>query len=526
MTEAELAFAFAEEAIIEAAEMESPILSFENEKYRALDRLPESISELVLLRQLFLSRTHVTELAPISELQQLEELWLQGTPLRDISPLAGMFSLKDLVLNETDVEDISPLARLTELRDLHLNNTPVSDISVVANLSLLDELQFGRTRVSDIKPLENLEKLQYLDLIYTPVMDLRPLRKSLERAAVGRLNTLMLDNCAAVQADPRIAEILRQKDQRARARILLKYLEDWEPTVEAPPTSVTLQGPILSDSLIDIEREADQFYAAALTDIPAKPMDRRHDELVQTLAFISGRIGNTATENRLGKEICQNFRDYAQFVRQSPVNGRILWFLANGVRAVLADPYEAEALDGFDTSQVTGFLSENDALIQEYYPDAMRGAQFETETPPDVLSRELRTQLVAARDILAAEDARGVFAPNVSDTLEMLIRREEGARRGYLTAATEEDREAAGKELQRISVQSTAVLGRIKGRLKQWLKNTGEWAKIQAAHAKDNPITTLGGIGTASVPVYWVVQQLTPVFEFLWKLIGNLALPF
>ncbi|WP_415919241.1 hypothetical protein [Tateyamaria sp. SN6-1] len=269
-------------------------------------------------------------------------------------------------------------------------------------------------------------------------------------------------HCAATGIDPRIKEISEIEDDSERARALFDYLKDWTPPGAPPPLLLT--GPLLSDSLIEIERAADEFYAASLTDTSAKPVDQRHADLVEALNFISTRLSGT-TENRLGKEICQNFQDYAQFVLQTPVNGRILWFLANGVRAVLSDPYKVEALDGFDMSRITGFLSESDALIQEYYPDAMRGAQFETETPPDVLSRELPPRLAAARDILAAEDARGVFAQNVSDTLEMLIRREEGARRGYLTAATDEDREAAGKELQRVSVQATAVLGRINGRL-------------------------------------------------------------
>jgi hypothetical protein len=221
----------------------------------------------------------------------------------------------------------------------------------------------------------------------------------------------------------------------------------------------------------------------------------------------------------------QTFEDYAQFVVQEPVNGRILWFLARGIRSVLADPYLADALDGFDTSQIVGFLSENDALVQEYYPDAMRGAQFETETAPEILSTELPKQLAAAKEILEAEDARGVFAPNVSDTLEMLSRRAEGARRGYATATTEEDREAAGKELQQVSVQSTALLGRIKGRLNDWLKRTGNWTKQNTDYAKENPMTT-AAVATGAAPgVSWVVQQITPIFEALWKLIGNLPLP-
>lgn len=232
-----------------------------------------------------------------------------------------------------------------------------------------------------------------------------------------------------------------------------------------------------------------------------------------------------SANNPMSRDIRKNFEDYAEFVQQAPINGRILGYLATGVRGALADPYTADALDGFDTSRIMFFLGEHDALVREYYPDALRGAEYDTETDPEVLSAELPGQLSAAKEILAAEDAQGVFAPSVSDTLEMLERRMEGARRGYLTAAEPDDHAAAGKELQRLSVQITAVVGRIKARLGEWLKRTKAYLRNEVEAAHEDAIGAVGKWGGAIAAVEWVVQRMTPVFEYLWKLVGNLPLP-
>ncbi|MEL7133802.1 MAG: leucine-rich repeat domain-containing protein, partial [Pseudomonadota bacterium] len=134
MTEAELAFAFAEQAVKEATELETPDLVLSSAKYAALECFPQAISEHKLLYRLYADRTQVTDLTPIASLTQLKELWLQRTPIHDLSPLTGLLDLEELQLSETNVVDLSPLRSLNSLERLTVNNTHVSSVAVLSEL--------------------------------------------------------------------------------------------------------------------------------------------------------------------------------------------------------------------------------------------------------------------------------------------------------------------------------------------------------------------------------------------------------
>ncbi|MEM7630885.1 MAG: leucine-rich repeat domain-containing protein [Pseudomonadota bacterium] len=233
MTEADLAFAFAEQAIKEATELETPDLYFNSRNYTALERLPEHISKHLLLYRLQMTGTQVSDLTPISSLVQLKELWIQDTPVHDLSPLSRLVDLEELVLSKTNVVDITPLGYLTSLKCLTVNDSTLVSIAGLSRLQQLEELEIRGTQVKDVSPLSELPNLKLLNLRKTPIVDLRPLRNVLHRVASGLAPFPLLDGCAAVQVDPNIAEIIQLKDERASGRILLEYLEDWEPPVEA-----------------------------------------------------------------------------------------------------------------------------------------------------------------------------------------------------------------------------------------------------------------------------------------------------
>ena len=115
-------------------------------------------------------------------------------------------------------------------------------------------------------------------------------------------------------------------------------------------------------------------------------------------------------------------------------------------------------------------------------------------------------------------DQNGLFAPSVSDALEMMHRRAEGARRKIVTGDAEEA-EAGTTDLRRTAVLVTAYLGRIKGRLTQWVNK-------QLAYARDNPATAAVTSAAFVTLAQQMIASVTPVFNALWKLIGNLPLPF
>jgi hypothetical protein len=549
MTDAELAFAAAEAEIAAARAEGWEFLDLSGDAFRALERIPESIASLPRLKSLDLDYTKVADLRPLSGLKPLSELRilrLEYTAVTDLGPLSGLTALRELNLDGTAVTDLTALSGLTAMMALRLTDTAVEDVTPLSGLTGLTLLLLANTKVTDLTPLSGLRALWWLNLDGTTVTDLRPLSGLTALTDLGLDKTMVTDlrplrtlrllvekslwtgltfaRCAAT-ADPEIARIAAIDDPRERAAALFAYLDGLDPPDPVVDEEI-LRGPVLSDSLAEIEERDAQFHAVAMPDTAVRAADRRHDDLVGSLQFIAARLGATETQNRIGREVAQSLADYAGHVAADRINARILWFLAQGIRAVLADPDLAAALDGFDSTRLTLFLSENDALIRDYYPDALRGPQFESTADPETLTRAVPPRLAAAREILARADAEGIFAPSVSSTLEILQRRFDGARKGLATAPTEVERQAAGQELRRVSVQITAYLGRIRGRLMQWRARTGTWAKQQADHAREHPVATTGNLGAAYVGVDLVIRNLTPLFQELWRLIGSLPLPF
>ncbi|SFE83421.1 leucine-rich repeat domain-containing protein [Roseivivax sediminis] len=93
MSDADAAFAKAEEMIEEATRDGAERLSFDLEEMRAFDRLPARIAEARTLRRIELDKTQVSDLAPLSGLTALRGLWLNGT---QASELAALSEVSDL----------------------------------------------------------------------------------------------------------------------------------------------------------------------------------------------------------------------------------------------------------------------------------------------------------------------------------------------------------------------------------------------------------------------------------------------
>jgi Leucine-rich repeat (LRR) protein len=171
-------------------------LDLRDERYRALDRIPQDIATLSALKTLRLDQTAVSDLAPLAALTALEELTLNQTAVSDLAPLAALTALRTLRLNQTAVSDLAPLATLTALENLSLNQTAVSDLAPLAALTALQVLWLNQTAVSDLAPLATLTALQWLDLDETAVRDLAPL------AALTALQRLWLGQTAVSDLAP------------------------------------------------------------------------------------------------------------------------------------------------------------------------------------------------------------------------------------------------------------------------------------------------------------------------------------
>jgi|GEM_PF-1644674 len=534
MTDADKAYDAAQRLIAEAKEQGTTHLSFDTAETHALTRLPPEIAALSALRILDLRNTQITDLQPLTALTGLTalslgntqisnlklltaltgltQLYLDNTPITDLQPLTALTGLIALSLGYTPITDLQPLMALTGMTTLLLNHTQISDLQPLTALTGLTTLSLGSTQITDLQPLAALTGLTTLWLDNTQITDLRPLRNLQGLVENPKQNGLTFTKTPATRAAPRIAEIAAIEDPANRARELFAYLR---------PSSIeaALQGPILSDALTDVTKPVDRFEATALTDTAERPIDRRHDQLLETAQIASQMLGRVETQNRIGRDVAESLSEYARFALVSPTNPRLLNYLANSVRAAIVNPETAASLDAFDNERILGFLAEHDALIREYYTAALAGPSFEAETAPAVLLAELFPKLASAKQILQEADQAGLFAPSVSDALEMLHRRAEGAKRVYLTSGDPAEREQATKELRRNSVLVTAYLGRITGRVTQWIETQRQ--KPIRDHA-DDALRLAGLLRIAEE----VVTKLKPVFEALWHMIGNLRLPF
>ena len=221
----------------------------------------------------------------------------------------------------------------------------------------------------------------------------------------------------------------------------------------------------------------------------------------------------------LFRSVAVSFVDYAAFSAQALLNPRILNYLANSIRVAIEDEDLRAALDAFDLGNIAGFLAEHDALIRDYYQRALIGPVFEVATDIDRLRTELFPKLASAKAILRQADLDGLFAPSVSSALEMLERRAEGARRRLTTSGDPGLIAQAGQELRRNSVLVTAYLGRIKGRLTQWVAKEAE--RVSA-----DPADRMAVWYVLYDAARRVIDGLTPIFADLWHLIGTLPLPW
>jgi len=282
---------------------------------------------------------------------------------------------------------------------------------------------------------------------------------------------------------------------------------------------IALQGPILRETLADITKPAAQFEATSLVDEPERSADCTHDDLLATMRFAAERMARTDARNKIGKAVVDSFVDYTKFSGQTPLNPRILNYLANGIRVAIADDFLSASLDAFDKTAISGFLAEHDTFIRDYYPSSLTGPTHDVEASTETLVGELFPKLASAKEILKKADADGLFAPSVSDALEMLERRAEGARRKLATSMDPGELKPADQDLRRNSVLVTAYLGRITGRLKQWLI-------LQGTKAKEDPVDGALRANGMIDAAKRVVDTLKPVFDYLWQLIGNIPLPF
>ncbi|MFT7596971.1 MAG: hypothetical protein ACI8R4_004313, partial [Paracoccaceae bacterium] len=106
-------------------------LWLDDDPFHALNRIPPEIAELDNLEYLHLSRTQVSDLAPLKALSELQGLYLDQTQVSDLAPLRTLTGLNVLTLDQTQVSDLRPIRSIPELIDsvwskVWFGNTPAA----------------------------------------------------------------------------------------------------------------------------------------------------------------------------------------------------------------------------------------------------------------------------------------------------------------------------------------------------------------------------------------------------------------
>jgi len=121
-----------------------------------------SLSGLVDLRVLSLSKSEITDINALSTLVNLVVLDLENNSIEDVSPLSGM-NLEYLTLSGNNfLSDIGPLGSCDRLESLFIDRCMIGNLSPLASYTNLKHLAISPNATTDLSPLGSLTKLESL----------------------------------------------------------------------------------------------------------------------------------------------------------------------------------------------------------------------------------------------------------------------------------------------------------------------------------------------------------------------------
>jgi serine/threonine-protein kinase len=194
-----------------------------------------------LVGRLSLPGPMIRDISPVRALRDLEALQCQGdwdratgrmsrSPLADLSPLRGM-KLRELYVSVTSVSDLAPLRDLPNLEVLHVTSTPVTDLAPLSGSKLVD-FACVTCKVSDLFPLRGAP-LEILDVRLSGVTDLSAIEGAPIR--ILRCDPSLLPGAAFLRSvkslekinDRPAAEVLEKPPAPARVEAGSKDAQGW-----------------------------------------------------------------------------------------------------------------------------------------------------------------------------------------------------------------------------------------------------------------------------------------------------------
>ena len=152
------------------------------------------IKNILDLREIDLSNTGLTDLAPISKMTRLRKLDISQNPISNLGPLKSLTLLKNLDFSQTQVQDISAVQFAPNLVEIRGSGSQVEDLGPVQYLQKLEIVDLSETRIKDLSPLSNSQSIKRLSLASCPLQSIESLGtlRMLEFLNLSGVNTSQL----------------------------------------------------------------------------------------------------------------------------------------------------------------------------------------------------------------------------------------------------------------------------------------------------------------------------------------------
>ncbi|MEM6905378.1 MAG: hypothetical protein AAF568_05750 [Pseudomonadota bacterium] len=360
--------------------------------------------------------------------EQLEAYRLAETRIAEAK--AGLHKYLDLSSDEYKyliADDISGGIK----RFRHLTRIPPE----IADLTWLTRLDLEQTDISDLSLLRGLTALTTLDLDDSLATDLSPL------VGMERLETLYFDRIPALYTDPRLKELSEILDTEDRTRQTLAYLRGKlppEPKLKAPETlegiERALAHPMLRGTITDISYNSGQFDRTPFPDdaLPGAATDQGHIHAAETLRFAGEQLLRMAESNKLSPADGDHCQTYLSALESDPVNGTLLHFIANILKAEITTAIKEERLGPGDAAIAGSFLQLHTGFIEEFYPKVIQRDPMvdEVEVEEDISPETLANPLARLGGVLREEE--DLITEELRDAFAELDRIREGFQRRKL----------------------------------------------------------------------------------------------
>ena len=127
-----------------------------------LDKIPDSINELLWLESLFISFNSIEDISFLKYLPNIKRLDLRGNNIKDIEVLSTLINLEYLDLDNNHIKNADVLSSLQKLKTLYISNNNLKVLPKLEKLQQLKYLELSNNQIEDISSIFHLKSLKTL----------------------------------------------------------------------------------------------------------------------------------------------------------------------------------------------------------------------------------------------------------------------------------------------------------------------------------------------------------------------------